>query len=61
MMSPGSLRIVAIHPISFEREVFKYGPGPLEEQSFYRRIEEMAEDGFTVWLYEMTDKGWTEF
>lgn len=58
-MKPGSLRIVAKHPVTDERNVYKFEAG--DEERFYRQYNELFEDSFTMWLYEMTDKGWTEF
>lgn len=58
-MRPGSLRIVAKHSITGERNVYNYEPG--QEDKFFRELDALGDQGFTLWLYEMTDKGWTEF
>ncbi|QDK03349.1 hypothetical protein SEA_PAVLO_107 [Microbacterium phage Pavlo] len=57
-MRPGSLRIVGIDGQK-SREVYNFSPESVEQ--FYSTLERMEERGFTTWLYEMTDKGWTEF
>lgn len=58
-MKPGSLRIVAKHSVTGERNVYKYEPG--QEEKFFRELNALTHEGFETWLYEMTDKGWTEF
>lgn len=60
-VKPGSLRIVSHHPVTGERNVYKFGPGKADEERFYRQYNELFEDSFKIWLYEMTDRGWTEF
>lgn len=58
-MKPGSLRIVAKHPATGERNVYNYESE--HEEKFFRQVETLEDEGFTMWLYEMTDKGWEEF
>lgn len=58
-MKPGSLRIVGKHPEFGGRIVDKFEPGQVGE--FYAAADEYERGGYTLWLYEMTDKGWTEF
>lgn len=59
-MKPGSLRIVAMRGMN-ERLVDKFQPGKASEDEFYSRLDYLDHNGWNYWLYEMTDKGWTEF
>lgn len=58
-MKPGSLRIVGKYPDADNRIVEKYEAG--QEEAFYNGVEHYEQRGYTLWLYEMTDRGWTEF
>lgn len=60
-MKPGSLRIVAINSEGTERQVWKYQPNSDGHDEFYNRVEWLDAHDWKSWLYEMTDKGWTEF
>lgn len=59
-MKPGSLRIVAFRGLR-DRVVYKFAKEEVgQEDSFMDTYDNLERAGYTIYAYEMTERGWTE-